>query len=85
MGIVYGFLGLRIKEDGFYFAPTIPEQWEGYCLRLCLRGSLLEISADKEQCRFKLVKGAPIAVRVYKKVCEIQDEIRIDLEEGSWI
>lgn len=80
MGIVYGFLGLRVKESGFYFTPSIPEQWDGYCLRLCLKGSLLEITVDKKQCHLKLLKGEPITVYVYEKMYDIQDENRIDLE-----
>lgn len=81
MGIVYGFLGLRVKESGYYFAPSMPKQWAGYRLRLVLKGSLVEIFADKEQCRFKRLSGSPVTLYVYGKMYELQDEIITGLEE----
>ena len=41
MGIVYGFGGLRIKEQGLSLRPCLPEQWEGYHL------SLIHISSTR--------------------------------------
>ena len=81
MGIVYGFLGLRIKEKGYFFRPSIPAQWNSYELRLQLNGSLLEITVTKSECHFRLVSGAPISVFVYDLEHKIEAEKTIGLEE----
>lgn len=81
MGIVYGFLGLRVKETGYFFMPSIPKQWESYELRLKLQGSLLEIKVTKEGCSFRLVEGNPVAIVVYGKEYQVEFELKLSLEE----
>ncbi len=46
LAILFGFAGLRIKEDGFYFAPAIPRVWKSYSFSLKLRGVVLEVHVD---------------------------------------
>lgn len=81
MGVVYGFLGLRIKENGFFFHPSIPKQWNKYSLRLLLQGNAVEITVDKEKCCFRLLKGAGIKVHIYEKEYDLKNEIAVKLEE----
>ena len=79
MAVVYGFLGLRVKEGGFFFRPILPDEWNGIRLDLCLRGSRIEINADRDQCRFSLKKGDPVEIHVYDEVYELSDEITVEM------
>ena len=81
MGIVYGFLGLRIKENGFFFMPSIPKQWTCCRLRLELRESLVEITVTKDVCCFRLIQGMPVTIFVYGREYQIKTEVKIPLEE----
>ncbi len=47
MAVVYGFGGLRIKEDGLHLAPVIPVQWDGYSFKLSYRGSRLLVKVTR--------------------------------------
>ena len=75
MAVVYGFVGLRVKENGFFFRPILPDEWNGIRLDLCLRGSQIEINVDKDQCSFRLKKGDPVEIHVYDEVYKLADEI----------
>ena len=49
MAVVYGFGGLRIKEDGLHLAPVIPRQWSAYSFKLNYRGSRLLVSVKRTE------------------------------------
>jgi maltose phosphorylase len=49
MTIVYGFGGLRIKNDLLNFTPFIPEQWKKYSFQIRFRGALLKITVSSEE------------------------------------
>ena len=83
MAIVFGFLGLRIKDRGFFFTPRIPKQWKSCTLRLVLRDRLIEVSADANACRFTLLKGAPITLYVYGKAYKLNTELYVGREEDK--
>ncbi len=51
MAVVYGFGGLRIKEDGLHLAPVIPRQWSAYSFKLNFRGSRLMVSVARTEGR----------------------------------
>lgn len=80
MAIVYGFLGLRVKENGFFFAPTLPKEWNGISLRIVLLGSRIEICVENDICIFKLLDGQPVNIYVYDKKYKLEKEIRKELE-----
>ena len=65
MGLVFGFAGLRIKEDGLHFRPQLPSGWEGYRFRLRWQGSLMEAEVDTTGIHFTLLEGPALAVSVH--------------------
>ena len=77
MAIVYGFGGLRIKEDGIHFAPVIPECWEEYCFQVNYEDSRIRITVRSEECTFTLMKGAAKQIFVYGCKYELKDRIVI--------
>ncbi|MCL2699903.1 MAG: family 65 glycosyl hydrolase [Defluviitaleaceae bacterium] len=48
MAIIYGFGGLRVKEDGFHLAPVLPRQWSGYSFRFIYEGTLREVNVTAD-------------------------------------
>ena len=48
MTVVYGFSGLRIKEDGLHLDPCIPEELGQVSFRLNYRNQLVEITIGKQ-------------------------------------
>ena len=67
MGVVYGFAGLRVKEDGLTFRPQLPQGWKSYRFRFFYQDSLLELSVDGTGAAIKLVSGTPKSVRIWDK------------------
>jgi alpha,alpha-trehalose phosphorylase len=62
LGVAYGFGGMRLDEDGLRFAPTLPDQWNGYRFKLHVRGVLLEVVVDAGGATYTLLKGASLAL-----------------------
>lgn len=81
MAVVYGFLGLRVKENGYFFCPCLPDKWNGIRLNLCFKGSRIEVFTDKEKCRFTLKKGDPVDLYVYDEKYCLTDKIEMEIRE----
>ncbi|MCR5000344.1 MAG: family 65 glycosyl hydrolase [Lachnospiraceae bacterium] len=66
MAVVYGFGGLRIKEDGLHLAPVIPRQWSAYSFKLNFRGSRLMVSVARTEGRpdvkISLLEGESVEI-----------------------
>lgn len=65
MAIVYGFGGLRIKEDGLSVAPSLPAAWNSYQFRILYEDSQIEVRTDRAGCRVTLLAGSPKPIRIY--------------------
>lgn len=77
MGIVYGFGGLRIKEQGIVFRPSIPGQWSRYSYRICYENSLIEVETDQEKTIFRLISGEKKTITVYDTRIVLDGEAEI--------
>jgi len=71
MAIVYGFAGLRLKEDGISFTPILPAKWSGYEFSVSYRGSVIEVKVSGGQCTFALVNGEKQSMRVFGKLIDL--------------
>jgi alpha,alpha-trehalose phosphorylase len=65
MAIVFGFAGLRIKEEGLSFQPTLPDNWMGYTFSIQFKGRRLQIEQTAEQTNIKLVDGQSLSIKVF--------------------
>lgn len=83
MAIVYGFAGLRLKESGAWFAPSLPEQWNGYSFRFLYEGSRILVKIDREGCSFNLESGCPVDIYVYGKKHLLDHRLAFALEGGK--
>ena len=65
MGIVNGFAGMEISEDGISFAPFLPKAWRGYRFSVSYRGSLIEVNVRGDKTTLRLVSGESVKVRLW--------------------
>jgi alpha,alpha-trehalose phosphorylase len=79
MAIVYGFAGLRIKETGIYFAPSLPAPWRAYRFRIFYQESRIQIEVNRTELCFTLLSGAEKTIFVYGKACRLSDSLRIEM------
>ena len=48
MALLYGFAGIRVKDDGLYLSPAIPEEWEELSFSIYVRGVRLDVTVTAE-------------------------------------
>lgn len=81
MGIVYGFGGLRIKEDGLHLNSVIPVQWEGYEFKINFQKRVLKICVMQEKLRITILSGDAMDVWIYETMYRIEKELTVLLNE----
>lgn len=79
MGIVYGFAGLRIKEEGISFTPTICDEWEGYQFNIQFRGRTINIEVNKQNLVLT-IEGAPLDIKIYNQLYHVEDTLTLPIK-----
>lgn len=74
---------LKIDDEELSFAPVLPDDWQGYTLRLAFRGSKFDISVDGATGRMVLSEGSAIPVLVYGLEYLLEDEFVFDLKRDG--
>ncbi|MDF2589712.1 MAG: treP [Anaerocolumna sp.] len=77
MAIVYGFAGLRLKEDGLHFAPNLPLQWDGYRFKVNYEDSMIMVEVFKNKCIFTLISGTGKTFFVREKEYRLESSLII--------
>jgi alpha,alpha-trehalose phosphorylase len=77
LGIINGFAGYRIKENGISIAPIVPKQFEGYKFKIHYLGSWLEIKVA-ECISVKLLMGNTTKITIYDHEYLVQDTIEVE-------
>jgi maltose phosphorylase len=72
MTIVYGFAGMRVKENHLFLNPSLPESWSKYSFNLMFRGAMLRISIGEENIILESMNDQDIQVSVRNKSFDIQ-------------
>lgn len=62
MCVVNGFAGMRAYEDGLYFNPYLPEEWEGYSFKVTYKGRVIKVEVDKSEVKYELLKGEKLEI-----------------------
>lgn len=75
MAVVYGFGGLRIKEQGIFLEPYLPEEWNGFRFQFVYRGSLIAVEVNHSGCRLRLLEGNPQMAVVYGREYLLTDSV----------
>lgn len=77
MAIVYGFGGVRIKEDGLFLSPALPRRWESYTFSMLYEGSRIKVLVTKDGCEITREEGEPVSLYVYNQKYELKDMIHV--------
>lgn len=67
MNMVYGFGGLRIREDGLHLTPILPKEWTRYSFVLRYRGSEIKVERTPDALNLILLEGNPLHLRIWEK------------------
>lgn len=77
MAIVYGFAGLRLKEEGLFLAPYLPEKWTRYQFEICYEGSQIQVEVDEKESVFTLISGQDKMIYVYGQEYKLKDTVSV--------
>lgn len=78
MGIVYGFAGLRIKEEGISFKPILSKHWEGYQFNIKFRGRRIHFEVNRNNIIIE-IEGKPLKIKIYNEYYLIFDKVEVPL------
>lgn len=65
LAVVYGFGGLRVKEQGVFLEPYLPREWKAYRFVFALCSRLISVEVKSNECRLTLLEGQPQKITVY--------------------
>lgn len=71
LATVEGFGGFRVRDGQPCFHPRLPEGWTGLRFRVAWRDGLIEVDADRERTRYRLLRGQPLTVRHRREPLEL--------------
>jgi alpha,alpha-trehalose phosphorylase len=74
MAIVYGFGGLRIKEDGLHLKPTKPHRWSKMVFPMQYQGALVKVTLEK---RILIETDQPIDLWIDGKLCHVESYLEV--------
>ena len=57
MSVVYGFGGMKIREEGLSFEPSIPENWTALTFKILYRGRTLKVHIQKAKISIENLEG----------------------------
>lgn len=77
LGVVAGFSGLRIKEEGLVFRPTCPGMWQGYRYHIKYKARLLEVHVTESTFKLKCISGNPLEVEIFGEKYLVENEVNI--------
>ena len=75
MAIVYGFGGLRIKEDGLYLNPSLPKQWNEYTFRFLYEDAKFLVEVSREEVKISILEGSAKSIHVFGQEICVNDHI----------
>jgi maltose phosphorylase len=57
MSVIYGFGGMRIREELLSFEPMLPKNWTTLSFKVLYRGRVLQVGIEKDQVVLKSLEG----------------------------
>jgi len=67
MAIIFGFAGVKVKENGLYISPHLPKHWKTCRFNLRYKGSLIRVTIEGEKINISLIEGKSVPVYVNDK------------------
>ncbi len=65
MSVVYGFGGLRVKDDQLHIHPALPEDWQALSFRIFFREHILNFTFKKEEVIIENVDGPSLDLFIH--------------------
>lgn len=62
LAIVYGFAGLRVKENGLFLSPSLPEHWESLEFNLQYQNRTLSIKMERSSVTYLIKEGEGLTI-----------------------
>ncbi len=72
--LVCGYGGLRSDGPILAFHPQIARAWTRYQFRINYRGAIMEVTVDTTRANFKLIEGAPVEIKIYDRLYQIDSK-----------
>lgn len=63
LAMVFGFAGLRLKEEGLSLSPFLPDEWQSFNFRLRYQGRLIHIFVKQNGVSYELLEGEGLAIK----------------------
>lgn len=82
LAIVYGFAGLRVKNEGLSLNPFIPTEWEEYEFHMNYLGRLINVKVNHADARLTLVKGQELTLKVYDRNISLVNGTTVSINVG---
>lgn len=79
MAIVFGFAGLRIKEDYISLNPKLPLNWSKLGFRFLYRGALIEVDMKKDKTKISIQCSSPINLKINGRLYNITVDKKIEV------
>jgi alpha,alpha-trehalose phosphorylase len=75
MALVYGFAGMRDRNEHLSFQPRLPQRMNRLCFKVRLGGSLLEVDITRRHVSYRLESGPGMTI--------VHNDEALDVEAGS--
>lgn len=69
--LVQGFAGVRVRPNGLFIAPNLPEALGELCFRLHYQQRLLEIRVKGQQAQCQLLQGEPLTLYLHNQTLSL--------------
>lgn len=79
MSVVYGFGGLRVKEDTLHLDPHLPKQWKSLAFKIVFRENDLRVHINGDGVTIENEKGGEIEVKVQNKSVKITEKLSAEV------
>ena len=76
MNIVYGFGGLRADGDMLTLAPTIPQQWNGYCFHIVYEDEIICVDVKKDCVNLNTLNKQKVSLQIYGQQVTIDGQLQ---------
>ncbi len=80
MSLVYGFGGMRIKQNRLSFAPFVPSKWKSFSFKVRFRDWLLKVYVDKHTVRIENQGDRAVELFVYDGLYTIEPQKTLEVE-----
>ncbi|MFX3617143.1 MAG: glycoside hydrolase family 65 protein [Sporolactobacillus sp.] len=74
MAVIYGFAGVRIKADGLWLRPSLPQAWKSYAFHLNFWQCRLLIKIEREEMTCRLEQGDSLTLHINDQPFQLKKE-----------